>query len=182
MRKTGGWSAAKILILEMLAKIKKKDPSMYKPKVKFSDNNGDEIEEEKALKERKKPVYLKDVLAKQLGWKVVYVAQQKSQPHCPQGIVNDTFAIDKDDLLGGVLPKLPKISSHSSKSSGLEEGCHYPKCRVSRPIRNFLSLESGSMELPKSRMACPVSAIVSKICGQAPKNRLEEVPLLVLML
>ncbi|EFJ35049.1 hypothetical protein SELMODRAFT_404839 [Selaginella moellendorffii] len=177
MRKTGGWSAAKILILEMLAKIKKKDPNMYKPNVKFSDNNnGDEIKEEKALKEKK------PMSTPKLGWKVVYVAQQKSHPHCPQGIVNETFAIDKDDLLGGVLPKLPKISSHSSKSSGLEEGCHYPNCYVSRLIRNFLSPESGSMELPKSRMACPVSAIVSKICGQAPKNRLEEVPLLALML
>ncbi|XP_024522328.1 protein kri1 [Selaginella moellendorffii] len=57
-----------VRILETLARIKKKDPSIYKPEVKFFEDDGDEdedVEEEKALKERKKPVYLKDVVAKQ---------------------------------------------------------------------------------------------------------------------
>ncbi|XP_024529781.1 protein kri1 [Selaginella moellendorffii] len=57
-----------VRILETLARIKKKDPSIYKPEVKFFEDDDDEdedVEEEKALKERKKPVYLKDVVAKQ---------------------------------------------------------------------------------------------------------------------
>lgn len=64
-----GWLPAKTdaQIFETLAKIKKKDPVIYSAEATFYDDDGEEEEEEEGLRvEKKKPMYLKDVVARQL--------------------------------------------------------------------------------------------------------------------
>lgn len=55
-------------IFETLARIKKKDPTIYQPEVKFYDDEDEEDEEDVAAVEtmKKKPLYLKDVQARHL--------------------------------------------------------------------------------------------------------------------
>ena len=56
-----------IKIFETLAKIKKKDPVIYQPEVKFFDDEDEEDEDDAgAVEKKKKPLYLKDVQARQL--------------------------------------------------------------------------------------------------------------------
>lgn len=55
-------------IFETLAKIKKKDPAIYQPEVKFYDDEDGEEDEGNAgvVEKKKKPLYLKDVQAHHL--------------------------------------------------------------------------------------------------------------------